>query len=71
MTLAAVEDGSGDVARIVVDMGSTGISIKETWNSMSMRATGSHDIVFENVKISEKDLISRSNPQKPTPVSTN
>ena len=71
MTLAAVEDGSGDVARIVVDMGSTGISIKETWNSMSMRATGSHDILFENVKISEKDFISRSNPQKPAPVSAN
>ena len=71
MTLVAVEDGSGDVAKIVVNMDSPGVSIEETWNSMSMRATGSHDIIFHNVKVSEKDFISRSNAKKPTPVSPN
>jgi len=71
MTLVAVEDGSGDVAKIVVNMDSPGVSIEETWNSMSMRATGSHDIIFHNVKVSEKDFISRSNAKKPTPVSAN
>ena len=64
VTLAAVEDGSGDVAKIVVEMDSSGVSIEETWNSMSMRATGSHDIIFDNVKVSEKDFISRSNSKK-------
>ena len=71
MTLAAVEDGSGDVAKIVVAMNSTGVSIEETWNSMSMRATGSHDIIFNNVKVSEKDFISRSNPKNRASISSN
>ena len=71
MTLAAVEDGSGDVAKIVVEMNSSGVSIEETWNSMSMRATGSHDIIFNNVKVSEKDFISRSNPKNRASISPN
>ena len=63
ITFAAVEDGSGDIARIAQRMGSEGISIEETWNSMSMRATGSHDIVFENVVLDESDFVGRTNPK--------
>ena len=62
ITLAAVEDGSGDIARIAVKMDSTGISIDETWDSMSMRASGSHDIIFSDVLVPEENFVSRSNP---------
>ena len=66
ITFAAVEDGSNDTARIAQRMDSAGISIAETWDSMSMRATGSHDIVFENVKVSADDFIQRANSQSPS-----
>ena len=62
ITFAAVEDDSGDTARIIVRMDDPGVTIDETWDSMSMRSTGSHDVVFDNVKIMESDFISRSNP---------
>ena len=65
ITFAAVEDGSGDIARIAQRMSSDGISIEETWNSMSMRATGSHDIVFANVMVNEADFVGRTNPKTP------
>ncbi len=65
ITFAAVEDQSGDTARVLQNMSAKGISIEETWDSMSMRATGSHDIIFKNVKVKEKDFLFRSNPKYP------
>ena len=62
ITFAAVEDGSNDTARIIVRMNTPGVTIEETWNSMSMRSTGSHDVVFSDVILHEEDFISRSNP---------
>ena len=66
ITLAAVEDGTGDIARLAVRMDSTGVSIDETWDSMSMRASGSHDILFNDVLVTEEDFVSRSNLSSPT-----
>lgn len=71
ITLAAVEDGTGDTARVAVRMDSPGVSIEETWDSMSMRASGSHDIVFNNVQVREENFISRSKPSTPTSRSSN
>lgn len=34
-----------------------GLSIDETWNVISMRGTGSHDLVLENVKVDESKLV--------------
>ena len=59
----AVEDGTGDTARIVKKMDSNGVSIEETWDSMSMRSSGSHDVIFQDVVVQEEDFISRSNPR--------
>jgi alkylation response protein AidB-like acyl-CoA dehydrogenase len=66
ITFAAVEDGTGDTARIAVRMDSAGVTIDETWDSMSMRASGSHDIIFTDVLVTEEDFVSRSNPSKPS-----
>ena len=66
ITLAAVEDGTGDIARLAVRMDSTGVSIDETWDSMSMRASGSHDIIFSDVLVTEENFVSRSNLSSPT-----
>ncbi len=61
IVLAAVEDGSGDTARIILNMNTNGVSIEETWDSLSMRASGSHDVLFNNVLIDPKDFIFRTN----------
>ncbi len=66
ITLAAIEDGTGDLARIAVRMDSAGVSINETWDSMSMRASGSHDIIFSDVLVTEEDFVSRSNLSPPS-----
>ncbi|WP_432359869.1 acyl-CoA dehydrogenase family protein [Sporosarcina sp. UB5] len=41
----------------LVDQTSEGVSIKETWNMISMRGTESHDLVLDNVTVSEEDFV--------------
>ena len=66
---AAVEDGSGDVARVAVRCDQRAVRIEETWDALGMRATGSHDMVFENVEVTDDDFTSRRDPkQAPVPV---
>lgn len=40
------------------------IRIEETWNTLGMRATGSHDLVLDQVKVPFDALIQKSNPGK-------
>ena len=54
-----VDDGSGDVARVIIDKDRSGVKIDPTWDSIGMRSTGSHDIVFENVIVKKEDFISQ------------
>jgi alkylation response protein AidB-like acyl-CoA dehydrogenase len=53
------EDGSGDVGRVAVHRDRPGITIDETWDALGMRATGSHDVVFEDVPIEDGDIVGR------------
>ena len=62
---AALDDGSGDVARFVVP-NSDGIEIVETWDAMGMRSTGSHDIILRDVDVPAGNIIGRSDSSKPT-----
>ena len=50
---------SGDVGRFAVPRDRPGIRIDETWDAIGMRATGSHDVYFEDVPVEESDLLSR------------
>lgn len=48
------EDHTEHAAResvFVIPMDSPGISIKETWDTMGMRATGTHTLIFDNVPV--------------------
>lgn len=58
---AALEDGSGHVARFVVPSGKH-IRIIETWDSLGMRSTGSHDIEIVNARVDNGQMISRGGP---------
>ena len=39
-----------------------GLSIDETWDVISMRGTGSHDLVLDNVKVEESNLVELISP---------
>lgn len=59
VSYCAFEDGSGDVGRVAVHRDRPGITIDETWDALGMRATGSHDVVYDQVPIEDGDIVSR------------
>lgn len=61
-SLVAVEDGSGDVATILVRLKQPRVSVEETWDFIGMRSTGSHDIVYDNIPLADDDIMRRWNP---------
>lgn len=48
---AKTEDAEPRVGLFLVPMSAHGIWIEETWDALGMRATASHDVVFENVAL--------------------
>jgi alkylation response protein AidB-like acyl-CoA dehydrogenase len=52
VSATVVENGEAvDRARFLVPMDAPGVRIDETWDNMSMDATGSHDLVLEDVTV--------------------
>lgn len=49
--------GTEEVGSFLVRRELAGVSIDETWNSIAMRATGSHDLVLEDVVLNKEDLV--------------
>lgn len=66
ISYAAVEDGTGDTARVLVRMDQPGVRIEETWDSMAMRSTGSHDVHYSDVRVHDDDFLFRSKPGPPS-----
>ena len=64
LTYAAIEDGSGMLARIAVHQDSPGLRIEETWDVVGLRSTGSHDVWFEDVAVGEDDILIRQEPSR-------
>ncbi|MDB5084126.1 MAG: Acyl-CoA dehydrogenase, partial [Bacilli bacterium] len=56
LVTAAVEDREGS-AEFLIPRGTNGLQIDYTWNSMGMRATGSHDLVLTDVRLPADSLI--------------
>ncbi|WP_092986723.1 acyl-CoA dehydrogenase family protein [Lacicoccus qingdaonensis] len=63
---ATIED-TGEVGDFIVDTELEGVSVDETWNSVAMRASGSHDFIMKNVRVKEEDLVSYRTPGKKDP----
>jgi alkylation response protein AidB-like acyl-CoA dehydrogenase len=60
ITLARVGGEDGETPRVgnfMVLRTDPGLRIEETWDSLGMRATGSHDAVFENVRLPANRLL--------------
>ena len=62
---AALQDGSGHVARFVIPAGPH-FEIIETWDSFGMRATGSHDLKIVNARVTDEQMIGRGAPSPAT-----
>lgn len=50
IVVAAVEN-NGEIAQFIVPRETKGLEIVETWDTMAMRGTGSHDVVLTDVKV--------------------
>jgi alkylation response protein AidB-like acyl-CoA dehydrogenase len=58
----AVIDKPGPGAEVIafgLPLGADGVRIEETWDAAGMRATGSHDLVLEDVFVAETQVTSR------------
>jgi alkylation response protein AidB-like acyl-CoA dehydrogenase len=57
--IATVDDGDEPPHRatFLVPANARGVRIEETWDNMGMRATASHDIIFEDVEVSLDALL--------------
>ncbi len=62
---AALQDGSGQIARFVIPAGPH-FEIIETWDSFGMRATGSHDLKIVNARVTDEQMIARGAPSPRT-----
>lgn len=62
IVLARVDGADGErpeIANFMVLRDDPGLRIVETWDSLGMRATGSHDVVFEGVPLGGDRLLGR------------
>ena len=64
LTYCAIEDGSGMLARVAVHRDSPGLRIEETWDVVGLRSTGSHDVWFEDVAVTDEEFLVRQDPSK-------
>ena len=68
---ATIESADGELAgQFLLEAGTPGLRIEETWNTMAMRATASHDLVLDDVRVPASALLSRraSAPAEPSAV---
>jgi len=58
-TISAGIEGNDEVGEFFVRKG-PGFSLVETWDTIGMRATGSHDVILNNVFVPDEEVISLS-----------
>jgi alkylation response protein AidB-like acyl-CoA dehydrogenase len=56
---ARTADDSAQVGHVLVRGDASGIHIVETWDHIGMRATCSHDVLFENVPVADEHIAVR------------
>ncbi|WP_251553724.1 acyl-CoA dehydrogenase family protein [Neobacillus muris] len=60
---ASIED-TNETANFLIPRDSAGVQIEETWDSIALRGTGSHDLVLNQVRIPEENLVEKMVPGK-------
>lgn len=62
--VSASVEGSDDVGNFLIHRSLPGVEIDETWDSIAMKGTGSHDLVLKQVEIADEDFVERFLPGK-------
>ncbi|QQK81456.1 acyl-CoA/acyl-ACP dehydrogenase [Salicibibacter cibi] len=57
-------EGRDEVGNFLVHRSLPGVSIDHTWDALGMRASGSDDLVLENVELKDADYVQALTPQK-------
>ncbi|PLS02723.1 acyl-CoA dehydrogenase family protein [Neobacillus cucumis] len=57
---AAIQD-SNEIANFLIPRETKGVSIEETWDSIALRGTGSHDLILEDVMVPFEYLVEKPN----------
>lgn len=66
--VAATDDATGDVNEYLIPRQLDGVEIEETWDSIAMHGTGSHDLVLKDVVIPAQYLVeAKRNERKARP----
>ena len=53
---ASIQD-SDEIGNFLIPRSAEGVQIEETWDSIALRATGSHDLILDHVKIPQENLV--------------
>lgn len=64
--VSATLAGTETVGDFLVDRG-PGLRVEETWNTLGMRATGSHDVVLEGAFVPDDRLVTQTDRSRPAP----
>lgn len=70
IVLARIEEDGGGPPRVgnfLVMRGEPGLRVVETWDALGMRATGSHDVVLERVRLPADRLLNAREAGSPDP----
>lgn len=57
ISVSASIENTDEVGSFLVRKNLPGVSVDETWDSIAMKATGSHDLVLDNVILKKEDLV--------------
>lgn len=60
---ATIED-TEEVGNFLIPRSAAGVEIEETWDSIAMRGTGSHDLILKDVKVPKKYFVEKFKPGK-------
>ncbi|MGP4038506.1 acyl-CoA dehydrogenase family protein [Gracilibacillus sp. D59] len=58
---------TGKKGYVLIDHKLPGVRVEETWDSISMKATKSDDLILDNVLVAKDDLLFQEDPKKPFP----
>ncbi|MDQ0197770.1 acyl-CoA dehydrogenase family protein [Neobacillus ginsengisoli] len=61
---ASIKGENRQVGNFLIPRSAKGLEIEETWDSIALRGTGSHDLILKNVAVSEENFVEQLGQEK-------